>query len=420
MMFKNAKEAVDYIENLKGIKSNFENAKNLFAKYGNFQNELKCIHVAGTNGKGSTTNFIRSILQEANYKVGTFTSPYLEVHNDRIRVNNNFISDADFLFIANKFYDDITSRNYAFFELDTLIALYYIYISKVDYAVIEVGIGGRLDATNVITPILSVITNIGYDHMEKLGDTLEKIAYEKAGIIKNNIPVIVGCNLASEAKKVIKNEAIKKQAPFIESDSPKEVFINDQYLHFTLDTSYITSCMALYQSENASLAISAINYLVEKNIIKVSKEAIFKGIKNTFWLGRFERMLNNPKVYIDGAHNIHGISALVTTIQQFIDKGYNPKIVFSALKDKETSKMLEKLLSLRREIYVTEFDFYRSKKAIEIAGNYDVFVQEDWKVLIKDLISQSQEHNIIIITGSLYFISQVRPFLLEMRSDMNE
>ncbi|MCK9199295.1 MAG: hypothetical protein M0P49_06805, partial [Bacilli bacterium] len=118
MMFKNAKEAVDYIENLKGIKSNFENAKNLFAKYGNFQNELKCIHVAGTNGKGSTTNFIRSILQEANYKVGTFTSPYLEVHNDRIRVNNNFISDGDFLFIANKFYDDITSRNYAFFELD--------------------------------------------------------------------------------------------------------------------------------------------------------------------------------------------------------------------------------------------------------------------------------------------------------------
>ncbi|MFA6936491.1 MAG: cyanophycin synthetase, partial [Bacilli bacterium] len=184
--------------------------------------------------------------------------------------------------------------------------------------------------------------------------------------------------------------------------------------------SYITSCMALYQSENASLAISAINYLVEKNIIKVSKEAIFKGIKNTFWLGRFERMLDNPKVYIDGAHNIHGISALVTTIQQFIDKGYNPKIVFSALKDKETSKMLEKLLSLKREIYVTEFDFYRSKKAIEIAGNYDVFVQEDWKVLIKDLISQSQEHDIIIITGSLYFISQVRPFLLEMRSDMNE
>jgi len=420
-MFKNAKEAVYYIENLKGIKSDFERAKNLFAKYGNFQNELKCIHVAGTDGKGSTTNFIRSILQNANYKVGTFTSPYLEVHNDRIRINNNFISDEDFLFIANKFYEDITSRNYAFFEIDTLIALYYIYISEVDYAVIEVGIGGRLDATNVITPILSLITNIGYDHMDKLGNTLEKIAYEKAGIIKNGVPVIVGCNVALNAKEVIKSEAIKRQAYFIESSCPKNVFINDEYLHFTLENdNYITSCMALYQSENASLAISAINYLVNKKIINVSKKAIFNGIKDTFWLGRFEKMFEKPRVYIDGAHNIHGVSALVITIKQFIDKGYNPKIVFSALKDKETSKMIEKFLSLTKDVYVTEFDFYRSKKAIEIAGNYDVIVQEDWKILIKDLISQSADNDIIIITGSLYFISQVRPFLLEIRGEKNE
>ena len=415
-MFKNAKEAINYIENMKVKRKDFKYLVELFNKYDNFQNKIKTIHVAGTNGKGSTTNYIRSIIQSAGYKVGTFTSPYLEVHNDRIRINNVFISDKDYLDIANHFYDEVMSGDYTFFEIDTLIGFYYLYINKVDYAVIEVGMGGRLDATNVIKPLISVITNIGFDHMEFLGNTIEKIAYEKAGIVKQNTPLVVGCNNKEEALNVFKTTSKNNNAEYTISDKPTDVKILNGNLHFNFEgNQYSVKGEALYQAENASLAIKAVSILKDKKLIKINDSNIQEGVKNTFWLGRFELVNDSSRIYLDGAHNTHGIDALSKTLQAMKDNKANIKILFAALTDKETDKMVEKLLEITMDLTVTEFDFYRCKKAAEIANNHPISINTNWKDFIKNYINNRAAKDILVITGSLYFITQVRYSLKEWR-----
>ena len=411
-MFKNAIEAISYIENMKVKRKDFKYLVELFNKYDNFQNKIKTIHVAGTNGKGSTTNFIRSIIQNAGFKVGTFTSPYLEVHNDRIRINNVFIPNKDYLDIANHFYDEVMSGDYTFFEIDTLIAFYYLYINKVDYAVIEVGMGGRLDATNVIKPLISVITNIGFDHMEFLGDTIEKIAFEKAGIIKKNTPVVVGCNNLDDALNVFKKISTNNNAEYTISSKPSNVKIVDGNLNFDFEgKSFAVIGEALYQAENASLAVKAISILKDKKLIKLSEKNIYDGLKNTFWLGRFEKVSETSRIYLDGAHNSHGISALSKTLKAMQDSKVNIKILFAALTDKETDKMIEELIKISKDLTVTEFDFYRCKKAKEIASNYPVSINPNWKDFILKYVKSRGSKDMLVITGSLYFITQVRHFL---------
>lgn len=413
-MFKNAIEAISYIENMKVKRKDFKYLVELFNKYDNFQNKIKTIHVAGTNGKGSTTNFIRSIIQSAGYKVGTFTSPYLEVHNDRIRINNVFIPNKDYLDIANHFYDEVMSGDYTFFEIDTLIAFYYLYINKVDYAVIEVGMGGRLDATNVIKPLISVITNIGFDHMEFLGDTIEKIAFEKAGIVKKNTPLVVGCNNLDEALNVFKKTSLINNSEYTISSKPTNIRIINSNLNFEFEGKpYLVTGEALYQAENASLAVKAVNILRDKKLIKLTDNNILDGLKNTFWLGRFEKVSETSKIYLDGAHNSHGINALSKTLKAMQDSKVNIKILFAALTDKETDKMIEQLIQISKDITVTEFDFYRCKKAIEIASNYPVAVNTNWKEFITKYIKSRASKDILVITGSLYFITQVRHYLKE-------
>lgn len=411
-MFKNAIEAISYIESMKVKRKDFKYLVELFNKYDNFQNKIKTIHVAGTNGKGSTTNFIRSIIQNAGYKVGTFTSPYLEVHNDRIRINNVFIPDKDYLDIANHFYDEVMSGDYTFFEIDTLIGFYYLYINKVDYAVIEVGMGGRLDATNVINPLITIITNIGFDHMEFLGDTIEKIAYEKAGIIKYKVPLVVGCNNTDEALNVFKATAKSKDAEYTISAKPSGVEVVNGNLHFDFEGKHFTvRGEALYQAENASLAIKAVNILKDQKLIKLSENNLLEGVKNTLWFGRFELVNETAKIYIDGAHNSHGINALAKTLDVIKKNNINIKILFAALVDKETDKMIEQLLSISKDLTVTEFDFARCKKAIEIANTHPVMINVEWKKYITNFIKTRTSQGILVITGSLYFITQVRHYL---------
>lgn len=417
-MFKTAKEAITYIETMRVKRKDFKYLVELFDRYDNFQNKIKTIHVAGTNGKGSTTNFIRSILQAAGYKVGTYTSPYLEVHNDRIRINNIFIPDKAYLDIANFFYKEVVSGDYTFFEIDTLIALYYLYINKVDYAVIEVGLGGRLDATNVINPLISVITNIGFDHMEYLGDTIEKIAFEKAGIIKKGKPVVVGCANKREALKVFKDISKQRKSKLFISDKPTNIEIKNGFLSFDFEgQKYKVKGEAHYQNENASLAVKAIKILKDAELVKVSNDAIKQGLENTFWLGRFERVSDKYNIYLDGAHNTHGINALATTLDFFKKKGKKIKIIFAALTDKETDKMVQSLLDITPDIYITEFDFYRCKKAKDIAENFKLKDYKDWKKLLNSLITEVKDNKeeMLIITGSLYFITQVRHYLVDER-----
>ena len=206
--FNDINSAIDYVINRRNMNLGLENFKKIMSSLGNPQDDFKVIHVAGTNGKGSTISIIRDVLMFNGFKIGTFTSPHLITHQDRIRINNINISDEKFIYYLNKYYDLIEENNLSMFEIDTLIMSVYFKESNIDYGIIETGIGGRLDCTNIFNnPLVSVITTIGFDHIDRLGDTLDKIAYEKAGIIKENSNVVVGY-LNDLAMKVIYDKAV--------------------------------------------------------------------------------------------------------------------------------------------------------------------------------------------------------------------
>ncbi len=406
-MFKTTHDFIDYCTNrMNKGRFNLDHFKALLEKLGNPQLKLKTVHIAGTNGKGSTTDYLRSILQTAGYKVGTFTSPHLEVHNDRIRINNVYISDEELLEYGNRFYTLIEENELSMFEIDTLIAIYYFCEKNVDIALFEVGLGGRLDATNVILPLVSLITSIGYDHMDILGHTLEEISFEKAGIIKENIPLIT-----AEDKEnclfVFKSVCEERSSDFLKIHPAKNVIIGDsiqyEYHHLIIQL----NTLAIYQIKNSSLAIECALYLCELGYT-ISDENIRMGISSTQWKGRFETISLNPHIIIDGAHNMHGIDALVESTRLC----KKPLIiVFSALKDKETEKMIHALVDIGDEVIVTEFEFYRAATLETLSMNNRVTSIRNPYDAINYAIKQSAGGT-CLITGSLYFISEVRQVLL--------
>lgn len=391
-MYQSANQLITEIEAKKMHHASLDAFKHVMAEIGNPQNDFKSIHIAGTNGKGSTTDYIRSILQSAGYKVATFTSPYLIVHNDRIRINNQNISDENLVDIANRyehFFDELSM-----FEIDMLIACVYFSEQQVDYGIIEVGMGGRLDATNILFPQLSVITNIGLDHMEYLGDTVELIAHEKAGIIKESVDCITAskdetCIKVFEKECQIKNSHLIQISPITNIHLNEEVSFDYQGQHYQL------SSLATYQCDNAACAIEVCKRL------NVESSAIHEGLYNTLWKGRFECVSKHPRVYIDGAHNVAGIDALVESAIFLND----PIIIFSALKDKKSDLMIEKLLELSKDLIVCEFDFYRAQSAKLLAKQYPVIVMNDYQAAIQWALAQQRD---VLICGSLYFISLVR------------
>lgn len=375
---------------------------------GNPQFDIPSVHIAGTNGKGSTTNFLRSVLQTAGYRVGTFTSPHLEVHNDRIRINDVFISDAKLLELGNRYHTFIVEHGLTMFEIDTLIAAIYFKEAKIDIALYEVGLGGRLDATNVILPQLCLITNIGMDHMEYLGDTLEAIAGEKAGIIKPDVPLITAEN-KEECLSVFREVCRKTNSQFEMTYDP--VLINSQADAVTFIARGYTITLqgpALYQMKNASLALDAALKLRQIGWI-INDQDIVSGLANTLWKGRFEVVHRNPTIILDGAHNEHGIQAILSSVQTLP----RPVVaVFTALKDKKSQGMLEKLLTVCDKIIVTEFSYYRKAKAVDLAGDLPVEVIVDPLTALREGLRLAKTGS-LLITGSLYFISDVRNIYLK-------
>ena len=375
---------------------------------GNPQFDIPSVHIAGTNGKGSTTNFLRSVLQTAGYRVGTFTSPHLEVHNDRIRINDIFISDAKLLELANRYHTFIVEHGLTMFEIDTLIAAIYFKEAKIDIALYEVGLGGRLDATNIILPQLCLITNIGMDHMEYLGDTLEAIAGEKAGIIKADVPLITAEN-KEECLSVFREVCRQTNSQFEMTYDP--VLINSQADAVTFIARGYTITLqgpALYQMKNASLALDAALKLRQIGWI-INDQDIVSGLANTLWKGRFEVVHRNPTIILDGAHNEHGIQAILSSVQTLP----RPVVaVFTALKDKKSQGMLEKLLQVCDKIIVTEFSYYRKAKAVDLAGNLPVEVIVDPLTALREGLRLAKTGS-LLITGSLYFISDVRNIYLK-------
>lgn len=409
-MFIDSLEAIQVIESKRHNHSDLNKLKEIMNELNNPQDAIKSIHIAGTNGKGSTTDFIRSILQSVGYKVGTFTSPYLISHHDRIRINNVNIDDKRLLEYINqtKKYWDTYDLN--MFDIDMMIASLYFKDENVDFAIFEVGMGGRLDATNVLNhPLISVITNIGKDHMQFLGDTLEKIAYEKAGIIKESID----CVTASDSKEcihVFESVCKSNHSKLIHIDSIENIK-NENGISFDYkNIRYHLKSNASYQCKNASLAIEVIHQLNNKKIVNISDEQLMNGICNTEWAGRFEVMRKDPLIIIDGAHNEHGISALVDSL-----KGYeNIKIIFSCLADKNGKEMLSKLMQISSDITVCDFDFYRADSSKRLAEGFDVKTEKDYQKAIMEALNHK---GTLVISGSLYFVSIVRKYLKDILKD---
>ena len=353
--------------------------------------DIKFIHVGGTNGKGSTCAYLSSIIQESGYKVGLFTSPHFFDFRERIKVNNKKI-EKDFI---TKFIQEnielIEELNLSFFELSFGMSLYYYFEQKVDYAVIEVGLGGRLDATNIINPILSVITNISYDHTEILGNSLEKIAYEKAGIIKKNTKIIIG-----ERDKKTQNIFIQKA----DENFSDIIFASDYETDF--ENSEIE-----YQNKNIRTAVQVSKNLKDQNINETSiKKGIMNLDSNTDFYGRWTIINYNPKVIFDSAHNESGFSYLSQQLEKLnYDRLF---IILSFVKGKDVKKLIT-YLPKKSLIYFTSSNTERSmnyKDIIQCVKENINFDKNPMKVY-KEVLKQSSSKDLIIITGSNYIAKEI-------------
>ncbi len=370
------------------------------AKLGNPQNELKIIHVAGTNGKGSTVNYIRAALNALGFRTGTFTSPHLSAHFDRIRIDDEWIAEEVFNQYLEKNMEIIETYDLGMFEIDTLIAFEWFRDMHVDYAVIETGLGGRLDNTNIIeNPLLSIITTIGYDHMAVLGDRLSQIAFEKAGIIKPYGHCIFGY-VKPECERVIRLRAGMMHAAALRLENFRDLGLGEMEYH---NVRYEISG-GEYQKANAAMALAAIRFLgFDITCVKV-KEAIAQ----CTWKGRFEKVSEHPDVILDGAHNEEGIHALCASLRH-LKKPL--AVVFSALRDKPGRQMASMLEEYADLLIVTAFDYYRADTTDDLVSEHGV-IENDWHTAIEKAKRFAQEGT-VVITGSLYFISTVRDYLMK-------
>ncbi|UUW09613.1 bifunctional folylpolyglutamate synthase/dihydrofolate synthase [Flavobacterium plurextorum] len=316
------------LQGASAYKEDLTNIKLLAAHLGNPETQLKCIHVAGTNGKGSTSHMLASVLHEAGYNVGLYTSPHLKDFRERIKINGQEISEDFVCTFIEKHKSFFEANDMSFFEMSVGLAFGYFAAEKVDIAIIEVGLGGRLDATNIITPLISVITNIGLDHTQFLGNTLEAIAGEKAGIIKPNVPVVIG-EYTIETQPVFLAKAEEKKAPiYFASDLISEVFPSD--------------LIGDYQFHNKKTVQQTIKIINETTDFKVSEESVKSGllnvVKNTGLLGRWQQLGENPKIICDTAHNKHGLTVVMNQIQKETFEKLH--IVLGVVNDKDLDSIL--------------------------------------------------------------------------------
>ena len=312
-----------------GIKVGLEHTNELLRQCGEPHKGLKTIHIAGTNGKGSTSAMIHAILRGNGLKVGLYTSPHLIRFNERIRINGSPISDQYIIDFMTKFNSAIDEVEATFFEVTTVLALHYFSNQKVDVAVIETGLGGKLDSTNVIDPELSIITSIDLDHQHLLGETLIDIATEKAGIIKKQTPVLV-CSQKPEVIDVIRKKSQESNSTIIYSNDPQNIIINHHSTDFELDNKkYSVPLIGTHQAINAGLAIRAVrHYLPEIKHIEIQS-----GLSDTKWYGRFQPLIKNLPIYYDVAHNPGGIRAIRNTLNNLESKVTNGIMVLKNGKD---------------------------------------------------------------------------------------
>ncbi|MFH1276576.1 MAG: folylpolyglutamate synthase/dihydrofolate synthase family protein [Candidatus Woesearchaeota archaeon] len=409
-------EILDYLYRLErfGIKLGLEETTKLLNLLENPQNKFKSIHIAGTNGKGSTSAFLASILQQAGYKVGLYTSPHLVKFNERIRINNQQISDRQLVQLTKQI-KQITERNNlkpTFFEFTTSLAFKYFAEQKVDIAVIETGMGGRLDATNILNPLISVITNISFDHQKYLGDTLDKIAQEKAAIIKENSLVLTGEN-DLELLNIFKNEALTKNAEFfILNNNFKLVDSNLEEQEFSFyGETYQIKLLGEHQIKNASLALETIFLLNKKEKVKVTLEQIKSGLLNTTWAGRLQILQKEPLIILDGAHNVAGMQRLRNFVQKIPSKFNQKVLILGIAEDKEISEMCSLICPLFENIILTQGNYKPASLDVlekEVKKyNQNIFKFKNSQEAINKAISLTKKDDFMLICGSIYLVGDV-------------
>ncbi len=333
-----------------GIKTGLEHTEMLLGACGNPHKKLKCIHVAGTNGKGSTCAMIFSILREAGVKVGLYTSPHLIHFNERIRVNGIPISDEDIVEFMDLFYDDIKAIESTFFETTTAMALWYFHRKNVNYAIIETGLGGRLDSTNVIRPKISVLTRVSMDHREILGEKINNIAREKAGIIKKGTPAI-SCIQMNAVRSVFeeKAKAVGENIQFLKTPDRCSVSLTGTTFIWG-DLPYTTSLIGNHQAVNASLAIKAVRSLN----FNITQTTINRGLKKAAWPGRFQVLSFRPPIVYDVAHNADGINCALNTIKVLFNR--KPVGLIALKEDKELELITPSLKDQFEKIWTIDDD----------------------------------------------------------------
>ena len=380
---------------------------------GNPEKTYPIIHVTGTNGKGSTIAFMRELFVAHGKKVGTFTSPHIVSIHDRICINGQPIADADFIRLAEQVnemektllqtYDQLS-----FFELLTLIALLYFKEQGVDIVLLEVGIGGLLDTTNVVTGEIAVITSIGLDHQETLGDSLEEIAEQKAGIFKAGKQAVIA-KLAPEAELVCQKRARELAVELYQAGRDFTLNAGDFSSKLANFSQLEISLEGAYQQENAALALETFLLFMASRGERVEEVLVRRALKETHWAGRLERI--RPHIYLDGAHNLPALTRLVEFIQGKIQQGYRVQVLFGALKRKDYQGMLGYLTEQlpQVELKVTGFDYQGSLDEKDVAG-YDLI--PSYGDFISEFEEKANNQNLLFVTGSLYFISEVRASLV--------
>lgn len=402
----------------------------LLEKLGNPHEDLKVLHVAGTNGKGSVCRYLYEILQAAGYRCGLFTSPFLEVFNERIEFDGSFISDADLQRCSDvvlAMTEEMVAEGHESpteFEVITAVAFLYFKEKNTDFVVLEVGLGGRGDSTNVVKrPLCSIITSISLDHTDRLGETIEEIAAEKAGIIKEGCPVITGVE-NEEAMWVLKHKAIEKHTPIFDAlQSPFEILeetvegtrVRAEVLKETYE--FTISMVGRHQVQNALTALTAIALLNKRGDFTVTDEQIAEGFKRAKQIGRLEIMEKEPFVILDGAHNPGGAKALKETVlRHFKDKKI--LMVTGILADKEVEEVLDSFMDITKDFIATEPDNPRKLPAEELAekmqkrgGHVHCFSKAEEAVSCAQGLYEA--YDVILFTGSLYLIGKIRGLINE-------
>ena len=425
----NYEEAMKYITEVGNFGSNYglERTYKLLEHLGNPERDLKLIHIAGTNGKGSTTSMITEILMEEGYKVGMYTSPFIEEFEERIQINRNNIPKESLAILMDEIkvaVDKVIEAGYNHpteFEIITVLMLLYFKKENIDFGVIEVGLGGTLDSTNVIKPIIQVITSISFDHTNLLGNTLEKIAREKAGIIKKGIPTVIYPQ-QEEVLKVIKNKCFEMDSELYIANNENLKFKNIvnldkpyQLLKYNNEIDILLPLLGEHQIINLSVAMQAIEVLNNKNIIDISIANIVKSIKNVSWKGRLEVLSNNPYVVIDGAHNIQGIKTLSRNIKKYF-KYENLYLILGILADKDVEEMIKIITPMAKKVYSVTPNSIRGELAESLKDEVSKFNKnckafDKYEEAYLEALNDASEKDLILASGSLYMIGDMRKII---------